>query len=141
MRFYGGKMVEDQDANIFSPLYADISDENQFPNKQPYLAHYTSLDVLEKIVLNDEVWFSNPLFMNDKEELKFGIINGAQKFKESEEIKAALGSAERHGIFVSAFDHYVNEFDEKHLLDTYVFCLSEHNKDDDDGRLSMWRGY
>jgi Protein of unknown function (DUF2971) len=24
---------------------------------------------------------------------------------------------------------------------SYVFCLSEHAKDDTDGRLSMWRGY
>jgi len=124
-----------------SPLYADILDEEQFFNKKPYLAHYTSIEVLEQILLNDEVWFSNPLFMNDKEELKFGIINGAQKFKDSDRIKTALGSPERHAIFVSALDHYVIDFDDKHLLDTYVFSLSEHDRDDEDGRLSMWRGY
>ena len=27
------------------------------------------------------------------------------------------------------------------MIDTYVFCLSEHAKDDTDGLLSMWRGY
>jgi hypothetical protein len=27
------------------------------------------------------------------------------------------------------------------VLDTYVFCLSKHEKNDTDGLLSMWRGY
>jgi Protein of unknown function (DUF2971) len=27
------------------------------------------------------------------------------------------------------------------VLDIYVFCLSEHVKEDTDGLLSMWRGY
>jgi len=28
-----------------------------------------------------------------------------------------------------------------HLLNTYVFCMSEHDVSDNDGLLSMWRGY
>lgn len=134
-------MVEQDNEDIFSQLYADILEEEQFYNINPFLAHYTSLDAFENILLNDEVWFSNPLFMNDKEELKFGILNGSQKFKDSDVIKDALGSPERYDIFVSAFDHYVNEYDEKYLLDTYVFSLSAHDVEDYDGKLSMWRGY
>jgi hypothetical protein len=33
--------------------------------------------VLEAILRNDEVWLSNPLFMNDMEEVRFGINAGA----------------------------------------------------------------
>jgi hypothetical protein len=28
-----------------------------------------------------------------------------------------------------------------HAIDTYVLCLSQHLRTDDDGVLSMWRGY
>jgi len=37
--------------------------------------------------------------------------------------------------------HFAQVFESEHLLDTYVFCLSEHNPQDHDGLLSMWRGY
>lgn len=33
----------------------------------------------------------------------------------------------------------MSEFGNKHVLDTYVFCMSEHCSQD--GLLSMWRGY
>ncbi len=49
-------------------LYADMAGDDQFPQRKPLLAHYTSIQNLEKILLNNEVWFSNPLFMNDIEE-------------------------------------------------------------------------
>jgi hypothetical protein len=38
-------------------------------------------------------------------------------------------------------DHAANFFRQEHLLDTYVFCLSEHDPTNPDGILSMWRGY
>lgn len=127
--------------NLFQPLYDDIKEEDEFPKKQPLLAHYTSLDALEKILKNDEVWFSNPLFMNDLEEVRFGVLNGVAVIKESEILSAALQTNARHKTFTDALDHFVTYFEEKHLLDTYVFCLSEHAQEDRDGLLSMWRGY
>jgi hypothetical protein len=50
-------------------LYDDINDKNQWPQGRPLLAHYTSMSSLENILKTDEIWFSNPLFMNDVEEI------------------------------------------------------------------------
>jgi Protein of unknown function (DUF2971) len=41
----------------------------------------------------------------------------------------------------AAFDHFHRTFANDRVLDTCVFCLSEHEKEDTDGLLSMWRGY
>ncbi len=127
--------------NLFQPLYNDIKEEDDFFNKKPLLAHYTSLDVLEKILTTEEIWFSNPLFMNDLEEVRFGVLHGARATKENEIIRSALQTEARHKTFTEAFDHFIAYFEREHLLDTYVFCLSEHAPEDKDGLLSMWRGY
>lgn len=127
--------------SLFEPLYDDIKEEDEFYKRQPFLAHYTSLEVLEKILKSNEIWFSNPLFMNDLEEVRFGIINGASRLKDSDSVRAALETEARHKSFVEGLDHYINNFEQNHLLDTYVFCLSEHDPDNYDGLLSMWRGY
>ena len=122
-------------------LYGDIKEEGEFFNKKPFLAHYTSLDVVEKILTTDEIWFSNPLFMNDLEEVRFGVLHGASAIKESDIVRTALKTEARHKRFTEALDHSINYFEQKHLLDTYVFCLSEHAPENEDGMLSMWRGY
>jgi Protein of unknown function (DUF2971) len=127
--------------NLFQPLYDDIKEEDEFFNKKPFLAHYTSLDVLEKILTTGEIWFSNPLFMNDLEEVRFGVLRGASALKENEIIRGALKTASRHKVFAESLDHFIAYFEREHLLDTYVFCLSEHESDNKDGLLSMWRGY
>ena len=90
---------------------------------------------------NDEVWLSNPLFMNDMEEVRFGIGSRANLFVASPEIESACGSKRRFDLLRGTFNHWYNTFASEHVLDTYVFCLSEHAKEDGDGILSMWRGY
>jgi len=117
------------------------SKQDQFPVKTPLLAHYTSLDALEKILENNEVWFSNPLFMNDFEEVNFGVTYGVSAIRESRAIQDALGTSSRFSAFISSLEDHVNYFAQNELFDTYVFCLSEHDRSDRDGRLSMWRGY
>lgn len=134
-------MNDDEISQIFLPLYADIKEENEFHRKKPLLAHYTSLDVLERILKSNELWFSNPLFMNDLEEVRFGFLHGAKAFKEHKAIRDALLSEKRHLSFISSLDHYIGTFERDHLLDTYIFCLSEHMQENRDGLLSMWRGY
>lgn len=135
-------MDDDAVRQLFNAaLYSDIEEEDEFYNRRPFLAHYTSLEALEKILATDEIWFSNPLFMNDLEEARFGIINGARAAKESEPIREALETADRHSKFTAALDYYINYFEQEHLLDTYVFCMSELAPDNTDGMLSMWRGY
>lgn len=122
-------------------LFDDIKPEESWEHKRPLLSHYTSLDAVESIFRTNEIWFSNPLLMNDVEEVRFGIVNGANIVLASDDIRKALVTDERYTQFRDKFSYYVDHFERNHLFDTYVFCLSEHDVDDTDGILSMWRGY
>ncbi len=128
---------------IWSLLAQDIIDDpDNYPNKKPLLAHYTSIETLESILKSDEIWFSNPLFMNDFQEIRFGITLGHRLFTNSRSIKEACKSEASYQKLTLAFEHYFEMFSNKDALDTYAFCFSEHNLDHDkDGLLSMWRGY
>ncbi|WP_418319390.1 DUF2971 domain-containing protein [Piscinibacter sakaiensis] len=122
-------------------LWSDFDDEQNFPTARPLLAHYSSVAVLEHIVQAEEVWMSNPLFMNDLEEMRFGMNAGATEFRSNVELAAACGNATTHARLIRIFDEYFRAFEERHALDTYVLCLSEHEEGNQDGLLSMWRGY
>ena len=133
---------DNQIVSTFSQrLWSDIQNTETFPVKRPLLAHYTSIANLECIMASNEVWFSNPLYMNDLEELRFGVLEGAQAFRQSEVIESACGSSERYNKLLHAFEYQLDQFSNKHAFDTYVFCLSEHDHENTDGLLSMWRGY
>lgn len=134
-------MGENLAADLNSTLWADVREETSFPTKRPLLAHYTSVEVLDKLLKNNEMWFSNPLYMNDWEELQFGMNAGATEFRTSAHLLEAAGSAAIHKRLLGYFDRLFHEFDSKHAIDTYVLCLSEHDADNSDGLLSMWRGY
>lgn len=125
---------------LFDPLYDDLLDRNQFFQIRPLLAHYTTMFAFEQIVKNNEFWFGNPLFMNDLEEVRFGINEGTRLLVESPEIARAMGPAV-HDAFVRELLAARENFETKHAFDTYILCLSQHNLDDGDGLLSMWRGY
>ena len=127
--------------DLFQPLYADLRPESSFENKRPLLAHYTTVGTLEKILASNELWFSNPLFMNDFEEVRFGIFTGSQLVMNSDEVASACLKPERAQLFKRAFTLCFDKFSSEHVFDTYVFCFSEHAKEDNDGLLSMWRGY
>jgi hypothetical protein len=126
---------------LFEPLFADLRGNDSFPAKRPLLAHYTSIAVLEAILRNNEIWLSNPLFMNDIEEVRFGMTNGARLFLASPELESACRSKKRLDTLKLTFNYWYNTFANDHLFDLYVLCLSEHVKEDTDGLLSMWRGY
>lgn len=135
------KMDATEILEAFGPLLIDLNDVYILEQERPLLAHYTSMAVLEKILKTEEVWFSNPLFMNDLEEVRFGFRRGREIFKQSETIRVACDTADRYNALKHYFYHYFNEFDQKQALDVYVFCLSQHERENEDGRLSMWRGY
>jgi len=122
-------------------LWADFEEELSFPATRPLLAHYTSIQTFEQIITREEFWFSNPLFMNDLEELKFGMNEGAKELHLNDDIKSACKSRENHSKLLNSFDRLFNDFDSNHALNTYILCFSEHRKEDNDGLLSMWRGY
>ncbi len=122
-------------------LWADISETGEVFNTKPLLAHYTSMETLEKIVATEEVWFANPLLMNDLQELRFGMNQGRWLFTNSDGLENACESEDRFRSVVNSFEELYAHFDSSEAFDTYVFCLSEHKVDDNDGLLSMWRGY
>lgn len=126
---------------LFHSLYSDLDKEDNFPKVKPLLAHYTSIRSLKSIVETNEIWFSNPLFMNDFEEIRYGLREGRRFFWDNDDIRDACGCDERVDLLEDYFDHYFKHFEDEVAFDIYAFCLSRHDKSDNDGLLSMWRGY
>jgi hypothetical protein len=134
-------LTQDQIAKILEPysaLYNSIEAKTDRDNPL-LLAHYTSVQVIEQILRNDEVWLANPLYMNDLDEMRAGILLGSQIFPEF--ARQAGGTSERAARLIQPYNHYVAHLSTEAALDTYIFCLSEHPHGDTDGRLSMWREY
>ncbi|WP_195707900.1 MULTISPECIES: DUF2971 domain-containing protein [unclassified Brucella] len=82
--------------------------------------------------------------MNDVSEIEHGLSRITLALSENnrlERLKAALnGCHDQLGEYsIGYFNHHLNGF----LSDTYITCVSEHDavKEDDIGRLSMWRAY
>jgi len=125
---------------LFKSLWDDFKEAQDYTNNL-FLAHYTSIEVLESIIKNNEVWFSHPLFMNDISEVKFGLDVAIPLVLNNKEIDHACQSPERITIFKDAFLSFNNSFVNGHVAHTYIFCLSEHIGNNTDGLLSMWRGY
>jgi hypothetical protein len=128
-------------AGLFRPLYNRFDYSEKLKAEKPLLAHYTSIQALELILRDQEIWFSNPLFMNDLEEIRFGIYEGRIIFSQLKKLAEAAGSGERLQLLQAAFDHYFKMLEEEGAFDIYVFCLSEHDRNDNDGSLPMWRAY
>ena len=125
----------------FNPLFKVFERTHSGDAVRPLLAHYTSIQVMESILKNDEIWFSNPLFMNDLQEMRFGLNAGTNFFADIEKLKRAGGSDQRAEILQRSYFGYFQYYEEQQAFDTYIFCLSEHQPTDNDGLLSMWRGY
>ncbi|ROO08081.1 hypothetical protein BK673_16200 [Pseudomonas fluorescens] len=129
------------DEQIQSVLWDDLDTENDFPAQRPLLAHYTSVAVLDAMMGNNEIWFSNPLYMNDLEELRFGMVEGANAFRTSHELKAAFQDESAFDSMMEKFNKLFEAFETRHAFDTYIMCLAKHPPENNDGLLSMWRGY
>jgi hypothetical protein len=118
-------------------LYSHIKTKTS-PDDPLLLAHYTSVEVAEKILRDEEVWFGNPLYMNDLGEMRTGIALGNQLFPEA--ARQAEDNSDRVNRLIEGFNFYIAHLSTtESILDTYVFCLCEHKHPD--GLLSMWREY
>jgi len=125
----------------FVPLLDRFNHLQLLEDKRPLLSHYTSIQTLEKIISLKEIWLSNPLFMNDMEEVRFGLNVGLYRFLDSVAINHFETKSERREILRDSFRHFYEQYERDFVYDTYIFCLSEHDPNNMDGRLSMWRGY
>ena len=65
--------IDPQLIGAFNPLFLHFSSAPILQKERPLLAHYTSISAMERILQNSEIWFSNPLFMNDLQEMRFGL--------------------------------------------------------------------
>ena len=107
----------------------------------PLLAHYTSMRTLERIAETGEIWFSNPLFMNDVDELRYGMSLGLNAVRTHRGLREAC-PPDHYNALLDAFGQLYSAFDNESAFDVYVFSCSEHDGGiGDDGLLSMWRGY
>jgi hypothetical protein len=111
------------------------------PGEPPLLAHYTSIGTLERIAQTGEIWFSNPLYMNDVDELRYGMNLGLHAVRSHAGLREAC-PPDHYNALLDAFDELFTAFDNDSAFDVYVFSCSEHDDQiGDDGLLSMWRGY
>lgn len=117
------------------------SDMQPSPGQLPLLAHYTSIGTLERIAQTGEIWFSNPLYMNDVDELRYGMNLGLHAVRSHAGLREAC-PPDHYNALLDAFDTLYTTFDNDSAFDVYVFSCSEHDdRIGDDGLLSMWRGY
>jgi hypothetical protein len=132
-------MTEEEIRQIFLRLFDDVGPAE--PNSIPLLAHYTKLDVLESMIQNEELWMANPLYMNDHDEIRFGIIEGRNRVYSSAKIRNSLALPRAHDAFMASFEYAFRRFVDQDVLDVFVLCFTRHCAKDNDGRLSMWRSY
>jgi hypothetical protein len=121
-------------------LWSDMQSQPE-PGQLPLLAHYTSITTLERIAQTGEIWFSNPLYMNDVDELRYGMNLGLHAVRSHTGLREAC-PPDHYNALMDAFDALYTDFDNDSAFDVYVFSCSEHDDEiGDDGLLSMWRGY
>ena len=126
---------------IRSRLFERTVRGENFPTTKPLISHYCSTATLESILKNRQIWFSNPLLMNDLDELRFGTLTGRQQFRSHDGLKQALVSQARYDNFRNCLEDYFDRFIRQGAFEVYIACFAQHGNEDNDGLLSMWRGY
>jgi hypothetical protein len=113
--------------------------------KRPLLAHYTSLEAFKKIIQNQNFLLSNPLCMNDIQEVRFGLSVGRNQLElleSNNEILRTIHSKDNFIKILGKFNLIFDDFKINHLKNTYVLCMSQYDEETHiHGSLSMWRGY
>ncbi|SRR6266496_309844 len=89
---------------IYDALHRPFDCTDRLRNNPPLLAHYTSVQVAEQIIKNEEIWLSHPFYMNDLEELNFGMLQGIQSFPLYAE--AAAEDADTHKLLQFLYSAY-----------------------------------
>lgn len=112
-------------------------------NEEINFVHYTNADTAFKIIKNQEIWLRNVAVMNDFREFEHGKECLVKLLDDSEEGQALKNIF--NVINPQVFDKVYSDFKNwgPYIKDDfYISCFSEDkNKDDDIGKLSMWRAY
>ena len=121
-----------------------ISRKDKFINSEKRLAYYTSIYTAESIIEKKVFWMRNVGDMNDCKEVKYGnsLISRALYGNMRKEFEDTL---EKNTILSKVMiDNILDRFREEMIswtYNTYATCFTEAACNDNDGRLSMWRGY
>lgn len=95
------------------------------------LYHYTNLNGLEGIISNEELWFSDMYFLNDKTEFELGL---QIVYEELEKKKAGFQILYQTKLFIEALEEAINFIKDRDA--PYILSLTTNND-----LLSQWRAY
>lgn len=122
-------------------LWDDVDTNAEFYVQRPHLAHYTSITTAESIFKHKQLWFSNPLFMNDHQEMMWGIEHSIRLLPQNDALRRAFDSESQWESFIVKYLQRRDFFHNAEAVDVYVACFSEIADEDTNGLLSMWRAY
>lgn len=122
-------------------LWEDVDASSEFYNRRPHLAHYTSIATAEAIFMHKQLWLSNPLFMNDHQEMMWGIEHSIRIIPQNDALRLAFADDSLWEKFIVTYYQRRDFFHNAESVDAYVACFSEIPPLDENGLLSMWRAY
>ena len=126
---------------IFEELFPQVL-HSPPAGDMPALAHYTSIPNTEKVLRSRQLWLSNPLLMNDSQELLFVIDMCISRAIAHEELNKALATVSRQSTFFQKLSTMRARLDSGEIFEFYISCFCEFDHvNEPDGLLSMWRGY
>lgn len=126
--------------NIFYPGY--LGEVITLINEGQRFSYYTSAETAMKVIRNEELWFRNATAMNDFSEINYGlsliqnVFSGTEGEKFRQEVESILPDT------INMANNLLSAWEKDWRLETYIACVSIHDaKEDNWGRLSMWRAY
>jgi Protein of unknown function (DUF2971) len=126
---------------IFQP-YAFDRQKPLFLNENARFVHYTGAEAALNMFRTKEIWMRNATCMNDYMEIQYGLecLAAAYNGQFGDELKKYIDDL--HSGLSDEIEKLFNGWSPSFARQTFMFCISEHNADEDSiGRLSMWRAY
>jgi len=124
---------------IFLPHYSYKVKEA----KGKKFVYYTNAETASNIIKNKEIWMRSVRCMNDYSEVEYGLKIVLGVYRQS--IEGEMFRNKLNEVFDKITDDIERVFVgwiEELVKNTYITCMSEHlTKEDEMGRLSMWRAY
>jgi len=129
--------------SIFMPFARRQWDKHyKTSGNEAKFVHYTSAEAALSIIKSKRIWMRNATCMSDYSEVQHGfeIIN---KFLSDEpKRKEFIEALDAH--FPGAVQDAITQFNQWWIdirFSTYITAISEHDNEEEHGRLSMWRAF
>jgi|SRR5665647_1080666 len=104
-------LTDNQLNSIFGKLYRRFLHADKIKREKLFLAHYTSLEAIENILTHNEIWFSNPLFMNDLEELRWGLRTGNDLLQRTNYARRCFSTGKSFNAFETLFSRLIHQWE------------------------------